>query len=654
LRIMVKPEKISLIGLLILALFLGGFLLYNRGELMQPASEGELFRSDHVYKIIIVAHKDDWQLLQTNAMAKPYVRADFWFDGERYKNVAVRTKGLSSLMSSQGSTRLPLKVDFNFFNSAQSFRGIKKLSLNNNFSDPTFIREVLGYQIFEDMGVPTPRRAIADVWVNDTHLGLYTIVEVVDKTFLRNNFANGRGNLYKPDSQAANLKWTKADVDKSGAGQVQSSENKKQNNLDVKVGGARLGDLIKILKREGTVGSEMLPDESAASTARGLFPGPGGFGGRGPGGPGGQFPGEPNGPFGGRGGFPGGPGGRFPGEPNGADFEGGFPDGPPGQFFGGQDEPFGDGFEGDFPGGPGGQFPGEPNGPPGGRFRGRGGFGGGPMGGGPGGGPMGGRGGTLIEQMSLKTNENKPNHSALFEFLEVLNKCPDETFPAEIEKVLDVDECLKFLAVSALTVHLDNYLGRGPNYYLYEDNGKFCVIPWDLNMAFGTFGMGFGGGTSSADFYIDEPVSGNMSDKPLVARLLAHKPYLDKYHQYLEQLLKVPFAEGVIEKRVDELFAMVRPFVEADGNKSATEEFEKSLYNDANSSGTGTMRRGRRGGGPGGPGMNAPKLKSFIKERRLSVREQLDGKRPSRNQGGNQQGGFDMFNGFGGGFGGQD
>jgi hypothetical protein len=150
----------------------------------------------------------------------------------------------------------------------------------------------------------------------------------------------------------------------------------------------------------------------------------------GPAGPEGRFPDDPNRPF------PGGQQGRFrggPGEPN---------------------EPFIGGFRarGGFRGNRGGQFPEDPNMSFAGGRRGpggRGGFGGGP------GGPFG-RGGNLLEQMALKTNENSPDYNALFRFLEVLNNCPEETFPSEIEKVLDVDGVLRFLAVSVLIVHLDN------------------------------------------------------------------------------------------------------------------------------------------------------------------------------------------------------
>jgi spore coat protein H len=138
-----KLEKTKFAALIVLAVVLVGLLAYHHKELMQPASAADPLPADRVAKIHIVMSEDNWQQLKTNAMAKPIVRADFWFNGEPYKNVAVRTKGMNSLMTSQGSARLPLKVDFNFFISAQTFRGIKKLCLNNGVSDPSFIREVL-------------------------------------------------------------------------------------------------------------------------------------------------------------------------------------------------------------------------------------------------------------------------------------------------------------------------------------------------------------------------------------------------------------------------------------------------------------------------------------------------------------------------------
>jgi hypothetical protein len=304
-------EKIAFIGLLFLSLLLAGLIVYHREQLMQPASvKINPFVSNHVATVRIIMDREVWQELKSNMRAEQYVRADFWFDDELYKNIAVRPKGMSSLMSGRQSGRMPLKVDFNFFNFAQNFRGVKKLNLNNGFSDPTFIRETLGYELFEQMGLPTPRRAFADVWVNDIHLGLYTMVEQVDKTFLRRNFADAEGNLYKPETPAALLNWTKDDLGE-GISDVSQSSKSRENNLNIKIGGSRLGDLIKVLKREGVIGSEMLPEDDTMISSGGQFPG-GPF----PGDPGGRFPAEPNRPFAGgfRGMFPGDPNRPFPGD----------------------------------------------------------------------------------------------------------------------------------------------------------------------------------------------------------------------------------------------------------------------------------------------------------------------------------------------------
>jgi len=111
---------------------------------------------------------------------------------------------------------------------------------------------------------------------------------------------------------------------------------------------------------------------------------------------------------------------------------------------------------------------------------------------------------SLIEQMGLKTNESTSDHTVLYKLLDVLNNEPDDTFAEEIEEVLDVDEVLHYLAVSVVMVHLDNYIGSGENYYLYENDGKFVIIPWDLNLAFGTYRMDLS--TEQAlNYYVDEP-----------------------------------------------------------------------------------------------------------------------------------------------------
>jgi len=241
------------------------------------------------------SQQDWWSQLEANYQPKENIPATLTVDGVSYEGVGVRFRGITSYMMTGNSQKKSFNIEIDYTIEDQRLMGYKKLNLNNGFSDPTFIRETIGYEMFEQMDIPTPRRAFADVWVNNIHLGLYTIVEQVDKTFLRRNFANPEGNLYKPETPAATLNWTKDDLDKQSTNVSQSSENKKQNNLDIKVGGARLGDLVKVLKREGSPGSQMLPDDTATSAA----------------GPGRPFPGDPNRPFAGD------PAGPFLGGPSG-------------------------------------------------------------------------------------------------------------------------------------------------------------------------------------------------------------------------------------------------------------------------------------------------------------------------------------------------
>jgi spore coat protein CotH len=59
------------------------------------------------------------------------------------------------------------------------------------------IREKICYNLLRESGVKAPRVSFAKVYLNNVYWGLYSIVEQVDKTFLKENFRNKNGNLYK-------------------------------------------------------------------------------------------------------------------------------------------------------------------------------------------------------------------------------------------------------------------------------------------------------------------------------------------------------------------------------------------------------------------------------------------------------------------------
>lgn len=426
-----------------------------------PSASPTPFVSDRVVTVRIVMTEEDWTACQLDALAERYVMADFWFDGELIPDVAIRPKGNSSLnqVFRSGSPRLSLKVDFNFFNSARTFRGLKKVNLNNGFNDPTFIRETLAYEVFAQMGIPTPRTAFVDLWVNDTHLGLYTMVEQVDKSFLARHFPRNDGNLYKPEMPAAYLNWTEAELEEQHARLGGTEPNNEELAEQINMGGAKLIEIIEAFqqaKEPAGTAAFALSRANAPERARGDY----------------------------------------------------------------------------------------------------------------------------LQQAGLKTNEPFADHSALLHFLDVLNTEPDDSFPEEIEKVLDVDEALRFIAVAGTVGYFDSYLGMGHNYYLYEVDGYFTIIPWDLNGAFGAFTGGMSR-QNIINLYIDEPTAGPLAQRPLVDRLLSHQPYVDTYHRYLEMLLDGPFSAAAMSARIDQLADLIRPYVEADGLKFySTADFERGLSQD--------------------------------------------------------------------------
>ena len=128
-----RRSKVVLVGLLVIGILAAsGMGCDNYMSRSVLSDNSEAFITDRVVEVRIIMTEDNWATCRLEALQEQYVLADFWFDGELVPNVAVRPKGNSSLnqVFRTGSPRLSLKVDFNFFNSVRTFRGLKKLNFN--------------------------------------------------------------------------------------------------------------------------------------------------------------------------------------------------------------------------------------------------------------------------------------------------------------------------------------------------------------------------------------------------------------------------------------------------------------------------------------------------------------------------------------------
>jgi len=150
--------------------------------------------------------EQDYQLNAWDPATYPEVYREckiFW-DGIPLNNCGIREKGNASNTFIQFGKKKPFKIAFDAF-ANQTLDGIKKINLNNFTNDPSLMHDVVSYKLFRDAGLVAPRTSYTKLIVNGEYIGLYAVVENVDKTFLKYHYgsANNNGNLYKTDRGAS-------------------------------------------------------------------------------------------------------------------------------------------------------------------------------------------------------------------------------------------------------------------------------------------------------------------------------------------------------------------------------------------------------------------------------------------------------------------
>lgn len=147
----------------------------------------------------------------------PWSQGELTCEGETFPDVGLRYKGNYTFMASAASLKKPLKVDLNRNVKGQKLDGLTLLNLNSGVSDPTQVREALSYAFFRDAGVPAPRTAFAELTLtvpgkfDDEFVGVYTLVEQVNKAFLNRQFADATGMLLKPEGLQGGLAYRGTD-----------------------------------------------------------------------------------------------------------------------------------------------------------------------------------------------------------------------------------------------------------------------------------------------------------------------------------------------------------------------------------------------------------------------------------------------------------
>ena len=197
-----KYKAVLLSGLLVVVFCVAAYCAVGRADSAESHTYAEhIFQDDTVNEINIEIDEADWQDMLENPLEEEYHKANVTINGETVGNVAIRTKGNTSLTSvaNSDSDRYSFKLDFDYYDNNGNYYGLKKLCLNNNYSDNSSMREYISYKIMGELGLDVPECAYSHITVNGEEWGLYLAVEPVDEVFLAEHFADATGDLYKPE-----------------------------------------------------------------------------------------------------------------------------------------------------------------------------------------------------------------------------------------------------------------------------------------------------------------------------------------------------------------------------------------------------------------------------------------------------------------------
>lgn len=472
--------------------------------------ETRLFDNTQVHTVDIVM--DDWDELIANATNEEYYAASVVIDGEAYQNVGIRAKGNTSLstVASMDSERYSFKIEFDHYDSSKSYHGLDKLCLNNLIQDSTMMKDYLTYTLMNEFGVDSPLCSYVYITVNGEDWGLYLAVEGVEDSFLERNYGSDHGELYKPDSSS--LGGGRGNGKEFDGNQFEKGENAASgsNQSDTKTDTTEGSDSTKA--PDGSTPPEM----PSGNQGVGMNP---------------------------------------------------FEKGENAASSSNQSNTKTDTTEGsDSTKAPDGSAP--PEMPDRGK--------GGGFGGGAGMGSADVKLQYIDDELdsysniwnNAKTKVTEADQKRLVESLKKLSNTE------ELESVVDVEEVIRYFVVHNYVCNGDSYTGTMVhNYYLYEEDGRMSMIPWDYNLAFGIFQGG--NAQSTVNTPIDSPVSGGSGeDRPMWNWILSDESYTELYHQYFAEFLDTVDLQSII----DNAYQLIAPYVEQDPTAFYTkEEFEQGV-----------------------------------------------------------------------------
>lgn len=142
-----------------------------------------------IQSINVHMSQSNWDQLLDNAYATTgdYIMADsVTINGVTFDSVGVKYKGNSSYNANQAKN--PWHIELDTYKD-HDYQGYKDIKLANVYKDPSFLRDVLGYQIVRQY-MDAPLANYANLHVNGNLIGLYSNTEAISKTFVKDRFGS--------------------------------------------------------------------------------------------------------------------------------------------------------------------------------------------------------------------------------------------------------------------------------------------------------------------------------------------------------------------------------------------------------------------------------------------------------------------------------
>ena len=139
-----------------------------------------------------------------------------------------------------------------------------------------------------------------------------------------------------------------------------------------------------------------------------------------------------------------------------------------------------------------------------------------------------------------------------------------------LEEAVDVDEVLRYFVGQVFVMNWDSYLGHtGHNYLLYEEEGKLSMLPWDYNLAFGTYALGMTDPITDPNVLLNYPIltpapGEHMTKRPLYHQLMQVEEYFQQYQAYFRWFLAEYVENGELSAALWQAAELIAPYVKSD------------------------------------------------------------------------------------------